>query len=97
MNFYTLKSLVSNLPNDNILANVVYKLDNVTTDCIFYNENVSFGFNVNSIKQDIQYIKDNNLTFEGLRMDLVFLSLDNEINECINCMNRLQRFSYFNN
>ena len=40
MNFYTLKSLVSNLPNDNILANVVYKLSDVTTDCIFYNENV---------------------------------------------------------
>lgn len=92
MNFYELKKITLDASNDNIVKNTIYKLNNIVEECFFYNENVSFGFLLNKIKEDIEYINKNNISFNGISSVQLVKTLETEVQECINSMNNIYSF-----
>jgi len=96
MNFLDIefKNEVNKLPNDNIVKSVYYRINNLVSDCIFYNSNVFFGFEFNSILEDINYMKSNNLRTNSFSSEVIFNVFCNELNQSVKDINQLMKSNF---
>lgn len=89
MTLITLKSRITNLQNDDLLKVITNNLDCIVSDCVFYNENVQFGSQLNSIIESINYLEANYKVIDNMPLRLVVDCLRNEVNNCVNEINHL--------
>lgn len=102
MTLQTLGEQVAKLPSDNLLSNVVYRLNKLVANCCEYNENISFGHLLNIIEVDIDYLEGINVTVSNYPTELIIECLRNEVDASIQEINHLQGWAkdcaspYFN-